>query len=137
MLIMIGDRVAISTAKISSGNRTIPQKFCDVCQHTVHDLVKHYQTGDHLRNLRRNGGSSARPDRVAVRASKLTPRQMEVLRLVMGGNMHCEVASLLGVKVRTVKKHVVDARCRLKARNTTHAVVIALREGYISLDGKR
>jgi len=125
------------TAKISSSSRVVPQKFCDVCQHTVHDLEKHYQTGGHLRNLRRNGGSSAQPDRVVVKASKLTPRQMEVLRLVMDGNMHCEVASLLGIKARTVKKHVVDARCRLGARNTTHAVVIALREGYVSLDGKR
>ncbi len=124
-----------TTAKVSSKNRVVPQKFCDVCRHTVYDLEKHYQTEEHRRNLRLNGNVSL-PAEVVMEASKLTPRQLEVLRLVMVGKGTVEVASTLRISKQTVKNHLTFIRCRLKARNTTHAVVIALREGYISLSGE-
>lgn len=142
----------VNIAKVSPKNRVAPQKFCDVCQHTVHDLEKHCQTGEHHRNLCRNGESSAhleasRPDEVVVKASMeqlkgrrvkvlITPRQAEVLWLLMDGKTGAEVANLLKLSVLTVKRLVVYARRRLGARNTTHAVVIALRKGYISLNGE-
>lgn len=61
----------------------------------------------------------------------LTPRQADVLGLMARGVTVRRTAVLLGISEHTVKEHARDARHNLGARNTAHAVGIALRERLI------
>lgn len=61
----------------------------------------------------------------------LTPREVEVLRLVADGEDTAEIASRLCYSERTVKNVLHDLTTRLQLRNRSHAVAYALREGWI------
>src|SRR5215472_5473525 len=59
----------------------------------------------------------------------LTPREVDVLRLLMRGLQNKEIATELVVTERTVKFHVSSILMKLGAGNRTEAVAIANREG--------
>ena len=61
----------------------------------------------------------------------LTPREVEVLRLVAEGEDTAEIAVRLCYSERTVKNVLHDLTTRLQLRNRSHAVAYALREGLI------
>lgn len=61
----------------------------------------------------------------------LTYREWQVLDLAKGGLSHKEIAGRLDISPVTAKMHMRFAIARLSARNTTHAVVIAIRLKYI------
>jgi DNA-binding CsgD family transcriptional regulator len=56
-----------------------------------------------------------------------TERQLEALRYTSHGLQEHECADAMGISVNTVKKDLLRARRNLRAKNTTHAVAIALR----------
>ncbi len=56
----------------------------------------------------------------------LTPRQKDVLELLARGLPNRRVAELLGISEWTVREHSHEARLSLGARNTAHAVNLAL-----------
>lgn len=64
---------------------------------------------------------------------KLSPRQLEILRLVAQGDTVKAVALSLGISVHTVKAHLKIAKERLHARTATHAAALAIQKGIISL----
>ncbi|MBJ3810568.1 helix-turn-helix transcriptional regulator [Streptomyces flavofungini] len=61
----------------------------------------------------------------------LTPREVDVLRLVSEGLDTAEIATKLSYSERTVKNVMHGLTTRLHLRNRSHAVAYALREGYI------
>ncbi|QIN80605.1 response regulator [Rubrobacter marinus] len=63
----------------------------------------------------------------------LTPRELEVLRLVAEGLSNRAMAEKLFVTERTVKFHVSSLLSKLGAENRTEAVSIAVRRGLIRL----
>ena len=63
----------------------------------------------------------------------LTPREVEVLRLVARGLGNKEVGDVLGTASGTIKAHVQSILSKLGAKDRTHAVTIALRRGIIHL----
>lgn len=63
----------------------------------------------------------------------LTEREVEVLRLVAGGNRNREIAARLFISEETVKVHVKHIMEKLAAADRTQAVAIALRRGIIQL----
>ena len=63
----------------------------------------------------------------------LTPRELDVLRLVAGGNANKEVGARLSLTEETVKSHVRSILAKLKANDRTHAVAIGVRRGIIDL----
>ncbi|MFE5111340.1 LuxR C-terminal-related transcriptional regulator [Streptomyces sp. NPDC056663] len=69
--------------------------------------------------------------RTGFLSSGLTPREVDVLRLVAEGLDTGEVASNLSYSERTVKNVIHGLNTRLHLRNRAHAVAYALREGYI------
>lgn len=73
--------------------------------------------------------SSARKD--DLRASPLTARETEILRLIADGHANAEIASQLYIGLGTVKGHIRDVLSKLSASDRTHAAVVALRKGYI------
>jgi DNA-binding NarL/FixJ family response regulator len=63
----------------------------------------------------------------------LTPREIDVLHLIAGGNANKEIAAQLSLSEETVKSHVGNILGKLGANDRTHAVTIALKRGIIDL----
>jgi DNA-binding NarL/FixJ family response regulator len=66
-----------------------------------------------------------------LNASGLTPREIDVLRLMADGFDTNEIAGKLCYSERTVKNVIYGVTHRLKLRNRSHAVAYALRAGMI------
>lgn len=64
----------------------------------------------------------------------LTPRELEVLRLVADGLSNAEVAARIGRTEGTVKVHLKNILQKLDVHDRTEAVTTALRRGFIRLD---
>ena len=79
--------------------------------------------------------SSAAAAEIAEHAidSDLTPREIDVLRLVAAGNANKEIGARLSLTEVTVKSHVKNILAKLGANDRTHAVTIALKRGIINL----
>jgi DNA-binding NarL/FixJ family response regulator len=74
------------------------------------------------------------------RASRaLTPRELDVLRLVGSGHTTREVSERLGISPKTVENHKQRMFAKLGVQNQAHAVAVAMRSGILSsgiaLDG--
>ena len=63
----------------------------------------------------------------------LSPREIEILNRVSWGNSNKEIAKLFNISENTVKNHLTSIMQKLDARDRTHAVVIALRRGWLSI----
>lgn len=64
---------------------------------------------------------------------ELSPRELDVLRLIAGGNANKEIAARLSIGEDTVKRHVTNILGKLGANDRTHAVMIGLKRGIIDL----
>ena len=83
-----------------------------------------------------NGGQAtrSRPADVAViDAEPLTDRETQVLSLVAEGNSNKLISATLGISERTVKNHLATTMTKLRASDRTHAVVTAVRLGWLGL----
>ena len=63
----------------------------------------------------------------------MSPREQEVLTLAASGLTDARVAQLMFLSTKTVKNHLHHVYTKLGARSRTEAVVIAARQGLISL----
>jgi DNA-binding NarL/FixJ family response regulator len=63
----------------------------------------------------------------------LTPRELDVVRLIAAGNANKEIGVQLGLTEETVKHHVKNILLKLGANDRTHAVTIALKRGIMEL----
>jgi len=63
----------------------------------------------------------------------LSPREIEVLRLIVDGNANKEIAHRLGIAEETVKTHVTNILAKLHVHDRTQAVSTALKRGIIEL----
>jgi two-component system, NarL family, response regulator len=63
----------------------------------------------------------------------LSLREIEVLRLIAGGNANKLIADQLSITEETVKFHVRNILSKLGASDRTHAVTVALKRGIIEL----
>jgi DNA-binding NarL/FixJ family response regulator len=63
----------------------------------------------------------------------LSPREIDVLRLIATGNANKVIADQLAITEETVKSHVTNMLSKLGANDRTHAVTIALKRGIIEL----
>ncbi|MGD0446706.1 MAG: response regulator transcription factor [Edaphobacter sp.] len=66
-----------------------------------------------------------------VSADHLSEREIEVLREVAGGCANKMVAERLSISEDTVKGHMKSVLAKLRANDRTHAVMIALRRGFL------
>lgn len=72
-----------------------------------------------------------RQERDAPQRESLSPREKDVLRLMVRGLQNKEIALDLVITERTVKFHVSSILAKLGAGNRTEAVTIALQEGLV------
>ena len=63
----------------------------------------------------------------------LTPKEIDVLRLIAAGNANKEIAAQLSVTEETIKSRVKNILDKLGANDRTHAVTIGLKRGFIEL----
>ncbi|HEX8265623.1 MAG TPA: response regulator transcription factor [Pyrinomonadaceae bacterium] len=63
----------------------------------------------------------------------LTAREIEVLELVAAGQRNKQIAYQLGITEETVKVHIKNILSKLDANDRTHAVLIAIRRGFLQL----
>ena len=64
---------------------------------------------------------------------EITPREIEVLRLLAGGLVNKDIASRLNISDHTVKFHVSSILEKLGAATRTEAVTIGIRRGLIPI----
>ncbi len=65
----------------------------------------------------------------------LTPRELQVLRLLSRGCSNSEIADTLGIRISTASVHVSHIMTKLEADNRTHAVLRAAELGLAILKG--
>jgi two-component system, NarL family, response regulator LiaR len=63
--------------------------------------------------------------------SVLSPRELDVLRLIAEGLGNKEIADKLVISLSTVKTHIEDILARLKVSDRTQAAVKAVRQGLL------
>jgi DNA-binding NarL/FixJ family response regulator len=74
--------------------------------------------------------------RVESGPSSLTQREIQVIQLVSNGLTDKEAAHRLGTSWQNVRNHLYATYRKLGAKNRTHAVVISLRAGLITLESE-
>jgi DNA-binding CsgD family transcriptional regulator len=62
-------------------------------------------------------------------SSGLSPRELEVLRLLAGGETNGQIAVGLGISINTVERHVVNVYRKIDARGRADATAWAIRNG--------
>lgn len=103
-------------------------------------LLKSMPPQDLLAGIREvHAGRRRIPPEVAAHLAEhlgeeaLTPRELEVLQHLAGGNRNRDIAARLSITEETVKVHVKHIMEKLAAKDRTEAVAIALRRGIIQL----
>jgi DNA-binding NarL/FixJ family response regulator len=104
-------------------------------------LVKHVQRDELIRTIRKAAaGQRHVPPEVAARladrlsAAQLSSRELEVLRLLVGGRRNREIANVLDISEGTVKLHVSSILGKLGVSDRTEAVTRALQRGIVRLE---
>ena len=70
-------------------------------------------------------------NRANMRVRAVTAREREALQLAADGWKDQEIAARMGISHHGVEKHLRSVRDKLEARNTTHALAIAMRLGVV------
>jgi DNA-binding NarL/FixJ family response regulator len=67
--------------------------------------------------------------------TRTTPRETEIIRLLAGGKANKEIATLLGITVRTVETHRAKIMLKLGIHSLADLIHYALRNELISAKG--
>jgi two-component system nitrate/nitrite response regulator NarL len=85
---------------------------------------------------------SARPeaeprvhDATAVALAALTPRERQVLTLLIAGATNKEMAKRLSIRSNTVRTHVQSVLTKLRVHTRLGAATLAMRQGLLNPDG--
>lgn len=62
---------------------------------------------------------------------ELSPREVDILRGVADGLSNAAIGERLGISENTVKSYLKTATAKLQANDRTHAVLIAIRRGFL------
>jgi DNA-binding NarL/FixJ family response regulator len=104
-------------------------------------LLKDCSTPDLLAAIRKvHAGGTHVSDRAASRLAEraiagaaLSPREIEVLKLIASGKSNKEIAAQLFVSEGTVKSHVINIHHKLGVDDRTEAVVVAIKRGILQV----
>jgi two-component system, NarL family, response regulator NreC len=68
-----------------------------------------------------------------ARRSTLTPREREVVKMIAEGNSAREIATVLGLSVKTVEAHRFNLMRKLDIHNKAQLVTYAIRKKIVHL----
>ena len=104
----------------------IPQIAAAITAAANHFVVlTHRQAGNWL------GGPRPAHDDENFSMDALTPRELQVLRMLADGLGNKEIAGQLNISDHTAKFHVAQILAKLRATSRTEAVVIGMRRGLV------
>jgi DNA-binding NarL/FixJ family response regulator len=120
-----------------------PERLVDVIRHVSQGryvigekVLDEAGIGDWLlAEFRRFGGEIFSADDRFL--DPLSPREMEILELVIQGMSNREIAYNLGISHQTVKNHMTSILSKLGVSDRTQAAVYALRHGWVPLRGDK
>lgn len=69
-----------------------------------------------------------------VSSPELTPRELQILKLIAQGYSAKEAAQEISIAPRTVEGHINTMRLKLRARNRAHMVSNAIASGALTHD---
>jgi DNA-binding NarL/FixJ family response regulator len=99
----------------------------DFMAETIEDAELRQQFGERARTfLPTPAAGPAAPEK-----PRLSPRELEVLRLLADGISDREIAAVLFISPRTVMRHVAGILAKLGVSSRTAAATLAVREGLI------
>jgi len=101
-------------------------------------------TRGNILNAQSNGRTATNPaspnsfngsenDEEEMPIEPLSPRETEILSYVAYGNSNKQIAVRLHISQQTVKNHMTSILDKLYANDRTHAVVTALRQGWLTI----
>jgi len=103
-------------------------------------LLKNMPPSELVQVIRQvHAGKKRVPNQVASHLAEhmsdeaLTPREIDVLRQIAGGNRNRDIGDRLSISEETVKVHIKHLMDKLGARDRTQAIAIAVRRGIIQL----
>jgi two-component system nitrate/nitrite response regulator NarL len=91
--------------------------------------ISRAMTGKLFRQLARRGQPTVQPGATGV----LSPRECEVLALIVSGYSNPEIAEELGIARNTVKNHLRSILAKLGVRNRAQAAAYAVSHGLVCL----
>jgi DNA-binding NarL/FixJ family response regulator len=97
----------------------------------------HIELMDVIRSV--HAGRKRIPPQIAAELAEhaaddpLSPREIDVLRLIATGNSNKQIADQLSISDATAKTHVANILSKLGANDRAHAVTIAMKRGIIGL----
>lgn len=104
-------------------------------------LLKDMLSDDLIRTVREvHAGGQPIDETVKARLNEraaqppLTPREIQVLKLVAKGHRNKEIAALLNLSEETVPVHLKNIFAKLKVNERTAAVHVALRRGIVHIE---
>ncbi|MCS7475625.1 response regulator [Umezawaea endophytica] len=106
-------------ARLLHGIRTVATGAALLAPEVTRQLVGRYAT-----RIRPGDGTTG--------GGSLTPRELEVLRLIAGGLSNGEIAATLVISQETVKTYVSRILTKLDLRDRVQAVVYAYRNGLVA-----
>lgn len=98
----------------------------------VRSYVEQYSTASKLDGGQNEQAGSS--PTIAEELQRLTPREMEVLKLVAEGHTNQEIADLLVLSIKTVQAHRANVMEKLELHDITHLVRFAIRHRLIAVD---
>ncbi|MFD4319116.1 response regulator [Streptomyces sp. NPDC058548] len=111
-------------AELVRGIRTVARGESLLAPAVTRQLIGHFAQ-------RLRPADASRPAREEV-IRALTPRELEVLRLIAEGLSNAEIAAALFITPETVKTYVSRILAKLALRDRVQAVVLAYRVGLVS-----
>lgn len=73
-------------------------------------------------------------DRAESVVAHLTQRERQILNYIADGNTNKQIAHILKISEQTIKNHVSAILRKLNANDRAHAVVLAIKRGWIVID---
>jgi DNA-binding NarL/FixJ family response regulator len=66
--------------------------------------------------------------------ASLTNRETEILNYIANGNSNKQIAGVLEISEQTIKNHISSILRKLNANDRAHAVVLAIKHGWITVE---
>ncbi len=73
-------------------------------------------------------------NRIETVVAPLTQRERQILSYIADGNTNKQIARILKISEQTIKNHVSAILRKLNANDRAHAVVLAIKSGWIIID---